>query len=104
MKQLSAYKIPYLGLKLGKHLFDFEIDDTFFEHFEHHEEDLTNFKVFLDIELEKQSTMINIVFKFAGSVDGPCDRCGDLVELEIQIFRNIQMIFWCFLPRNTRLI
>ena len=35
MKPLKEFTIPFVGLKVGKHHFDYEIDKTFFEHFEY---------------------------------------------------------------------
>ena len=34
MKELKEFTIPFIGLKLGEHLFDYQIDNKFFEHFE----------------------------------------------------------------------
>ena len=34
MNNLKEYLIPFVGLKEGKHQFDYQIDDSFFEHFE----------------------------------------------------------------------
>jgi len=34
---LKEYTLPFVGLKDGKHTFNFTIDNTFFEHFEFHE-------------------------------------------------------------------
>jgi hypothetical protein len=37
MKALKAYTIPFVGLKLGEHHFDYDIDNTFFHKFEYNE-------------------------------------------------------------------
>ena len=37
MRNLAAYTIPFVGLKLGKHQFEYDIDNEFFEHFEYDE-------------------------------------------------------------------
>ena len=34
MKPLKEFIIPFVGLKLGKHHFDYHIGETFFEYFE----------------------------------------------------------------------
>jgi hypothetical protein len=31
MKDLKEFNIPFVGLKEGKHLFEYKIDNTFFE-------------------------------------------------------------------------
>ena len=35
MKPLKEFIIPFVGLKLGKHHFDYHIGETFFEYFEY---------------------------------------------------------------------
>lgn len=81
MNPYSSYRIPFLGPKIGRHEYDFELDDTFFASFEHSE--ITKGNVRADIALEKQSTMLILDFTLEGSVEGICDRCGDLLEVEV---------------------
>lgn len=71
MKALKAYTIPFVGLKIGTHHFDYEIDNTFFEHFEYDEFHKADVKV--DLELEKKSTLLELHFKFDGTVNVNCD-------------------------------
>ncbi len=71
MKELKQYTIPFVGLKLGMHRFDFAIDNQFFEHFEYDE--FNNTKIALKLSLEKQSTLLNLDFEFDGTVNLPCD-------------------------------
>ena len=37
MNNLKAYLIPFIGLKIGKHQFDYQVDNTFFAHFDYDE-------------------------------------------------------------------
>ncbi len=71
MKPLKEFTIPFVGLKLGKHQFDFDIDKTFFEHFEYDEFNSANVKV--DLDLEKKSTLLELHFKISGHVNVNCD-------------------------------
>ena len=73
MKSLRTYSIPFTGLALGRHSFDFEIDDSFFEEFEY---SLVK-KAALNcvVELEKQETMLILDFRISGAVKLTCDRC-----------------------------
>lgn len=71
MKDLKAYTIPFVGLKIGSHQFDYQIDNTFFEHFEYDEFHKANVKV--DLELEKKSTLLDLHFQFDGTVNVNCD-------------------------------
>lgn len=71
MKELKQYTIPFVGLKLGTHRFDFAIDNEFFKHFEYDE--FNNAKIALKLSLEKQSTLLDLQFEFDGTVNLPCD-------------------------------
>jgi len=71
LKELKQYTIPFVGLKLGIHQFDFNIDNQFFEHFEYDE--FNNVTIALKLALEKQTTLLNLDFEFEGSVNVPCD-------------------------------
>lgn len=71
MKELKAYTIPFVGLKLGAHQFDYQIDNAFFEHFEYDEFHQADVKV--DLELEKKSTLLDLHFQFEGTVNINCD-------------------------------
>lgn len=78
----NNYRIPFSGLKIGKHEFDFDITDTFFDSFEYSIINKGNVKV--SFELEKKETMMIGLFSFNGNVIVDCDRCGDELELPIE--------------------
>ena len=82
MKKLNEFLIPFIGLKLGKHQFDYQIDNTFFKNFDYDEFNAVSVKV--DIVLEKKSTMIEIDFKHKGTVNVPCDVSGEEFDLPIK--------------------
>ena len=71
MRKIAAYTIPFVGLKLGKHSFEYDIDNEFFEHFEYDEFNSVNVK--LDLILEKKPTMMELSFKASGNVNVNCD-------------------------------
>jgi uncharacterized metal-binding protein YceD (DUF177 family) len=82
MNNLKAYLIPFLGLKIGKHQFDYQLDNTFFSNFDYDEFNEASVKV--SIVLEKKSTMLEINFKHKGSVNVPCDVSGEEFDLAIK--------------------
>jgi len=73
LKSLKDYSIPFTGLKLGKHQFDFVITDSFFDEFEYSL--VKKAKLDCRVELEKQETMIILNFRISGTIDATCDRC-----------------------------
>lgn len=73
MKALKQFSIPFTGLKLGKHAFDFEIDKSFFDAFEHSLVKDGTLKA--EVELDKQETMLILAFHITGTIKLNCDKC-----------------------------
>ena len=82
MNNLKEYLIPFVGLKIGKHQFDYQIDNTFFKNFDYDEFNDVSVKV--DIALEKKSTLLELDFKHKGTVNVPCDVSGEEFDLPIK--------------------
>ncbi|HEX3009604.1 MAG TPA: DUF177 domain-containing protein, partial [Bacteroidales bacterium] len=82
MKHHSQYVIPYKGLKDGLHLFDFKVDDLFFESFENSEVEKGN--VNIHVTLHKKPTILEFLFELNGEVFVPCDRCLDPVLMGVE--------------------
>lgn len=78
---LNTYSIHFKGLKVGKHTFNFEVDNAFFEAFE--ESEIKHGKLDVDVKLNKQNQMIDLNITIDGTVEVTCDRC--LEELDIPI-------------------
>ena len=76
------YIIPFVGLKIGFHIFEFEISDTFFDDIEY--SIIQSGKVHVRLELEKKETMLIGVFHVEGLVTTSCDRCTDPIEEEVE--------------------
>ena len=82
MKKLNEYLIPFVGLKLGKHQFEYQINKTLFDHFDYDE--FENAAIQVDLVLEKKSLMLELHFKHKGSVYVPCDLTGEMFDLPIK--------------------
>ncbi len=82
MKHLNEYLIPFIGLKLGKHKFEYEINNAFFENFDYDEFESSNIKV--DLVLDKKSTMMELDFKSKGTIYVPCDLTNEMFDLPIK--------------------
>jgi uncharacterized metal-binding protein YceD (DUF177 family) len=80
MKQ-KEFNIPFSGLKQGKHNFNFEIDNTFFDSFEY--DDFNDAKLHLDVLLNKTSTMMELDFEITGTVNVDCDITSEGYDQEI---------------------
>lgn len=82
MKKTKEFTIPFVGLKLGKHHFEYQINNEFFENFDYHEFQNSDCKV--TVVLEKKSNMLEINFKQNGFVNVPCDVTAEDFDLPIK--------------------
>lgn len=79
---LKQFVIPFSGLKIGEHHFDFEIDDKFFEAIEAAE--ISHGRVLVNIKLIKQERMLIFDFRISGAVEVTCDRCLDTFDQAVE--------------------
>lgn len=79
---LKTYSVQYKGLKLGKHFFEFEITDRFFEEFP--EGEISKGNLIANVSLDKHSTMLEFFIDIEGNVVVLCDRCLEPLELPIE--------------------
>ncbi|HLT88682.1 MAG TPA: DUF177 domain-containing protein [Sphingobacterium sp.] len=73
MKHLKNYRIPFSGLTTGKHNFEFEVDDKFFDCYEHSLVKKGQLKA--EVELQKQENMLIVNFHVQGTIRLTCDIC-----------------------------
>jgi uncharacterized metal-binding protein YceD (DUF177 family) len=81
MTDLKQFNIPFVGLKEGTHLFEYDIDNTFFELYNYDEFEKSSINVTL--EFVKKSTFFELTFTASGTVNVPCDVSGEYFDLEI---------------------
>ena len=82
MKELKEYIIPFVGLKLGEHHFEYEIDNKFFQHFEYDEFNEVDVKI--DLNFQKKTTLLELLFSASGSVNVNCDITNEPYNQEIE--------------------
>ncbi|MCB4798236.1 YceD family protein [Neotamlana laminarinivorans] len=91
MKPLKEFTIPFVGLKIGKHHFDYQVEKAFFEYFEY--EDFKNANVKVDVELEKKTTLLELHFKISGWVNVNCDLTNEPYNQAIENSFNLVVKF-----------
>ncbi len=91
MKASKEFLIQFIGLKQGKHQFEFEINKAFFDNFEFDEFNDVNVKV--NVVLEKKSTMLELNFKHKGTVNVPCDLTNEDFDLPVKGKLNLIVKF-----------
>ena len=82
MDYLKNFIIQFVGLSIGNHQFELEVNDRFFERFEYSQ--LQHGLINILVDLEKQDRMMVFSFGIKGNVEVTCDRCGDEFILPIQ--------------------
>ncbi len=82
MKRLKEFTIPFVGLKVGKHRFEYEIEQKFFEHFEYEEFNSSAVKV--NVDLEKKSTLLELHFQISGSINVNCDLTNEAYDQSVE--------------------
>lgn len=81
MKDLKKYVIPFAGLKEGRHEFEFDVDDSFFDQFDSSE--IKKGKLGVSVILLKSQQILEMSFNINGSVKTICDRCLDEFDLPV---------------------
>jgi uncharacterized metal-binding protein YceD (DUF177 family) len=82
MKPNKEYTIPFIGLKVGKHHFDYQIDKTFFDYFEY--DDFNDVNVKTELLLEKKTTLLELHFEISGIVNVNCDLTNEPYDQSVE--------------------
>jgi uncharacterized metal-binding protein YceD (DUF177 family) len=75
------FDIAFVGLKPGEHEFNYEIGDKFFSFYG--EQDFSNVKATVKLKLDKKTGFILLKFDIGGSLDVVCDRCGNMLPMQL---------------------
>jgi uncharacterized metal-binding protein YceD (DUF177 family) len=82
MSKTKEFLIPFIGLKLGKHHFEYQISNAFFVDFDYDEFQSSDIKV--SVVLDKKSSMLELEFKHKGTVNVPCDLTNEDFDLPLK--------------------
>lgn len=77
----SEYEIPYTGLGLGRHRYDFRLDGAFFQSIEPTgpvEADIS-----AETELDRFDEMMHFDVRITGTVRAACDRCNAPITVNV---------------------
>jgi uncharacterized protein len=73
VKLIKAYEIDVIRLKDGRHAFNFEVGDKFFEHYQANDW-LNGANIEVDVNLTKTVSVMEVNFHIHGTVNLTCDR------------------------------
>ena len=82
MKQINEFLIPFIGLKLGKHPFEYQVNNAFFDTFDYSDFERSDIRV--KAVLEKKSTFMELALSHKGTIFVPCDTTGEMFDLSIK--------------------
>ena len=88
MNNEKDFLIPFVGLKLGKHHYNFHIQKDFIESFGY--DDFEKIDIDVNLELEKKATHLELQFSHKGTVTVPCDITNEIFDLPIS--GNLKLI------------
>jgi len=75
------YDIPFVGLKQGEHVYEYEVDDKFFS--DRTDQDFNAIRAKVALTLDKHTGFMLLRFEVGGDVELNCDRCGNPLTLEL---------------------
>ena len=72
----GSFTIPAGGMKDGHHVYEFEIDNKFFDLFE--ESEIREGNLVVKVEAQKSSSLADLIIRITGKVQVCCDRCLEI--------------------------
>ncbi|MEO6188887.1 MAG: DUF177 domain-containing protein [Ginsengibacter sp.] len=81
MGNRREFEVAFVGLKPGFHEFNYQVDEKFFA--DYTEADFTNCEARIKVTLEKNTSFMMLKFEVGGSVNVICDRCGNMLQMEL---------------------
>jgi len=88
---LKEYILKFSRLENGEHIFEYQVDDTFFKSF--NESRIESGKLKVKVKLVKTSMVFTLFFIIKGSVQVACSRCLEMVELPIKVKNKLYLKF-----------
>jgi len=91
LNKLRQYSIQFLGLKDGKHNFEFEVGKKLFEAYGNSE--ILDADIVIKVHFEKSTSYLSLLFDIQGIVQTTCDRCLDPIDIEIDYSPELYVNF-----------
>jgi len=91
MKDLRPFDIEIQTLKFKRYEFEYDIDASFFTHFERSPVENGTFKV--KLTLDKSETMLQLKFHIQGVAEFACDRTSELFDHPIDVTNRLILKF-----------
>lgn len=83
MKRSMEFELAWQGLKLGTHIFDYQLDSSFLKEKGEMPDDVIDIEAKVNLKFEKHESFFELHFDIDGFIITPCDRCGDDFKLTL---------------------
>jgi len=87
----KTYIVPFVGLKEGKHQFDYVINDKFFETYNYDE--ILGAAINVRLDFVKKSTLLELNFSAKGKIEVVCDVTSEPYKEPIDTSLNLVVKF-----------
>jgi len=77
----NEYRIPFVGLKQGVHIFNYELGNNFFSRFEGAV--IKESKAKIELRFDKKENFFVLDFYVGGTIRVDCDRCSEPFDQEL---------------------
>ncbi len=78
---MTEFIIPFVGLKAGEHVFNYDIGTSFLEKFENSE--IKGIELSVEVKMVKNNNLLEFHFQLNGNIQVECDICLDNVSLPV---------------------
>jgi len=83
LNSLKDFSIPFVGLTPGKHVFNYEVKDSFFEHFQYSPVKKGDLKISVEFDKQQENRFM-LMLSLDGTVELICDRCNAHYQQELK--------------------
>jgi uncharacterized metal-binding protein YceD (DUF177 family) len=81
MGNKREFEIAFVGLKPGTHVYNYTINDNFFESYG--QQNFVNCNANVKLTLERENGFMQLHFDVEGTADVDCDRCGNTINTQL---------------------
>lgn len=81
MERRRNYDIHFLGLKNTVHLFEYDVDSSFFSMYE--KSPISDATLQVKLNFDKKDSFFMLNFQVDGTINLPCDRCNENFDYEL---------------------
>lgn len=88
MSILDHFSLPFSGMKDGFHIYNFEVENDFFKHFE--QSPIQNGSFQITVEADKRPGITDLDIIIDGHIGTRCDRC--LADINLPVYGDYHIV------------